>query len=109
MTFTAKLALPLLAATALAGCTTNEYGERRLNDTGKGAAIGAAGGAVVGAIAGDPLLGAAIGAAGGAAVGAIQDNNRYEDRDGRRYYYDRADRDRRYYYNDRRDRVYDPY
>lgn len=36
-----------------------------------GGAIGAAGGAVVGAIAGAPLLGAAVGAAGGAAIGAV--------------------------------------
>ncbi len=99
----------LLAATTLTACETNRYGEQRLNSTGRGAAIGAAGGAIVGAIAGDPLAGAAIGAAGGAIVGAINDDNRYEDRDGRRYYYDRRDRERRYYYNDRRERVYDPY
>ena len=78
----------LLAASTLTACTTNEYGERRLNSTGRGAAIGAAGGAVVGAV--------------------IDDDNRYEDRDGRRYYYDRRDRDRRYYYNERRERTYDP-
>ena len=78
----------LLAASTLTACTTNEYGERRLNSTGRGAAIGAAGGAVVGAV--------------------IDDDNRYEDRDGRRYYYDRRDRDRRYYYNERRERLYDP-
>ena len=99
----------LLAATTLTACTTNEYGERRLNSTGRGAAIGAAGGAVVGALTGDVVAGAAIGAAGGAVVGAINDDNRYEERDGRRYYYDRRDRDRRYYYNERRERVYDPY
>lgn len=98
----------LLAASTLTACTTNEYGERRLNSTGKGAAIGAAGGAVVGALTGDIVAGAAIGAAGGAVVGAINDDNRYEDRDGRRYYYDRRDRDRRYYYDDRRERIYDP-
>lgn len=99
----------VLAASTLTACSTNEYGERRLNSTGRGAAIGAAGGAVVGAIAGDVVAGAAIGAAGGAVVGAVaDDDNRYEDRDGRRYYYDRRDRDRRYYYNDRRERTYDP-
>ncbi len=98
----------LLAAASLTACTTNDYGERRLNGTGQGAVIGAAGGAIIGAIAGNPLAGAAIGAAGGAVVGAINDDNRYEDRNGRRYYYDRRDRDRRYYYNDRRERMYDP-
>jgi len=78
----------VVVASTLTACSTNEYGERRLNSTGRGAAIGAAGGAVVGAVAGD--------------------DNRWEDRDGRRYYYDRRDRDRRYYYNDRRERMYDP-
>lgn len=99
----------VLAASTLTACSTNEYGERRLNSTGRGAAIGAAGGAVVGALTGDVVAGAAIGAAGGAIVGAVaDDDNRYEDRDGRRFYYDRRDRDRRYYYNDRRERIYDP-
>ncbi len=104
-----KIAAALVAVSALTACTTNEYGERRLNSTGRGAAIGAAGGAVVGALTGDVLAGAAIGAAGGAVVGAIEDDNRYEDRGNRRYYYDRRDRDRRYYYNERRERIYDPY
>lgn len=102
-----KVALAaLLAASTLTACSQDRYGNNRLNSTGRGAAIGAAGGAVVGAIAGDPLLGAAIGAAGGAVVGSANDDNRYEERNGRRYYYDRRDRDRRYHYeNDRR--IYD--
>ena len=104
-----KAALAALLATGtLTACTTDRYGDRHLNNTGQGALVGAAGGAVIGAIAGDPLAGAAIGAAGGAVVGAIKDDNRYEERDGRRYYYDRDRRDRRYYYNERRERVYDP-
>lgn len=103
------LIVAALAASTLTACSTNRYGERNLNSTGRGAAIGAVGGAVVGALAGDVVAGAAIGAAGGAVVGAVaDDDNRYEDRDGRRYYYDRRDRERRYYYNDRRERIYDP-
>ncbi|WP_419814003.1 glycine zipper family protein [Glacieibacterium sp.] len=101
--------LALVAAGSLTACTTDRYGDQRLNGTGRGALIGAAGGAVVGALTGNVAAGAAIGAAGGAVVGTIQDDNRYEDRDGRRYYYDRNNRDRRYQYNDRRERVYDPY
>ncbi len=98
----------VLAAATLTACSEDRYGHSHLNSTGRGAAIGAAGGAIIGAIAGDPLAGAAIGAAGGAIVGAANDDNRYEDRGGRRYYYDRRDRDRRYHYeNDRR--IYDPY
>jgi len=106
MTIAKAAIAALIAATTLTACETNAYGDRRLNSTGKGAAIGAAGGAIIGAIAGDPLAGAAIGAAGGAVVGAIDDSNRYEERNGRRYYYDRERRDSRYYYNDRRERIY---
>ena len=107
--FSKSIVAALVAASTLTACSTNEYGDRRLNSTGRGAAIGAAGGAVVGALAGDVVAGAAIGAAGGAIIGAVaDDDNRYEDRDGRRYYYDRRDRDRRYYYNERRERTYDP-
>ncbi len=40
-----------------------------------GAGIGAAGGAVIGALAGAPFEGAAIGAAGGAAVGGLSSPN----------------------------------
>ena len=99
--------LVLLGATSLTACTTDRYGHERLNGTGRGALIGAAGGAVVGALTGNVAAGAAIGAAGGAVVGTIDDDNRYEDRNGRRYYYDRRDRDRRYHYNERREREYD--
>ncbi len=97
------LALGTLAS--LSACTTNEYGERRLNSTGKGAAIGAAGGAAVGLLTGgDVLAGAAIGAAGGAIIGAVAgDRNRYDDREGRRTYYDR---DGRPYHYDRDGRRY---
>ncbi len=98
----------LVGATCLSACTTDRYGDQHLNGTGRGALIGAAGGAVVGALTGNIAAGAAIGAAGGAVVGTIDDDNRYEDRNGRRYYYDRRDHDRRYHYNERREREYDP-
>lgn len=95
-----KLALTALSGAALlGGCATMSERER---DTGRGAAIGAVGGAVIGAIAGDPVAGAAIGAAGGAVVGSVTSdgNNRCErDRDGRRICYDR---DGRAYYPRRR-------
>ena len=61
----ARLALTaavFAAALSTAACETK---------TGKGAAIGAAGGLAAGAITGNPLAGAAVGAAGGAITGAI--------------------------------------
>jgi osmotically inducible lipoprotein OsmB len=64
MTRIASIAITTLLI--LSACGTNP-GERALS----GAGIGAAGGAVVGAVAGDPLAGAVIGGAGGAAVGAL--------------------------------------
>lgn len=104
------LALGAIAAlaTMTAGCSTDRYGDQHVTGAGRGALIGGAGGAVVGALTGNPLLGAAIGAAGGAVVGAVSDDhNRYEDRNGRRYYYEQDNR--RYHYENGRDRVYDPY
>lgn len=100
------IAMALAASIALAGCTTNEYGDRRLSRPAGGAAIGAAGGAGVAAITGGNVLtGAAIGAAAGAVLGiVIEDRNRYEDRDGYRNYYD--NRGREYRYDDRRRKVY---
>lgn len=92
------------SAGLLAGCTTDQYGNRQASRELKGAGIGAAGGAVVGAITGgDVLAGAAIGAGAGAIIGAVtNDNNRYEDRDGRRYYYDNQGRRYSYDRNGRR-------
>jgi len=103
----AALAVVLAAGTlSTTACTTDNYGDQHLSRPGKGALIGAAGGAVVGALTGNALAGAAIGAAGGAIVGVIaDDHHRYEDRDGRRYYYD--DNNRRYHYNERREREWD--
>lgn len=63
MTVTAAIAL----AMGLAGCATH---------TGSGAAVGAAGGAIMGAATGgSALAGAAIGGAGGAIVGGAVDRD----------------------------------
>ena len=98
----------LLAAAAtvsLSACTTDQYGNQHASRALKGAGIGAAGGAIIGAIAGDPLAGAAIGAAGGAIIGAIEDDkNRYRDYNGQRYYYEPDGRS--YYYDRDRRRHY---
>jgi hypothetical protein len=102
---------PLLALAglmALSGCTTDQYGDQRGSRGLAGAGIGAAGGAAVGALTGgDVLAGAALGAAAGAVVGIVTaDRNRYEDRNGQRYYYD--NNNRRYYYDQRQRKHYDP-
>ncbi len=52
---------------ALSACGYNR-GDRALSGAGIGAAAGAVGGAIIG---GDPLAGAAIGGAAGAATGAF--------------------------------------
>ncbi len=59
----------LIASIALSACSgMNRTQQRALS----GGAIGAAGGALLGAATGgSPLLGAAIGGAGGAAMGAL--------------------------------------
>jgi len=56
----------LILAVSTGACSTK---------TGKGAAVGAAGGTAVGLMTGNPLAGAAVGAAGGAVTGAILDSN----------------------------------
>jgi hypothetical protein len=64
-----KLAVVLVAALVLAGCSDMSRQEQRMLS---GGALGAAGGAVVTAVVGGPVLaGAAIGAVGGAAIGAM--------------------------------------
>jgi osmotically inducible lipoprotein OsmB len=100
--------LALGAAAALTACTTDDYGNRELSRGGKGAAIGAAGGAAVGALTGGNVLaGAAIGAAAGAVLGVVtEDKNRYEDRNGYRYYSDQDGR--QYRYDERRRKRYGP-
>lgn len=70
-------------AFGLAGCqTTDPYtGERKINNTSLGAGIGAAGGAVIGAIAKGrrgALIGAGVGALAGGSVGYYMD--RQEDK-----------------------------
>lgn len=90
--------LALTAATSLAACTTDQYGNQRASRELKGAGIGAAGGAAVGALTGGNVVaGAALGAAAGAIIGAVtNDRNRYEDRDGYRTYYEADGRPYRY-------------
>lgn len=79
----ALILLSAVAALSLGGCETD-------NKVVRGAAIGAAGGAVAGAVIPglSAVEGAAIGAAGGAVVGAL-------DKDGHRWY--RDDRGREYW------------
>ena len=71
---TSRLGVALVfAALALAGCGTTTQ-DRALS----GAGIGAGGGAVAGALIGNPLAGAAIGGAGGAAAGALTSPNQID-------------------------------
>ena len=64
---TGTLALALAATVATGGCAT-----RRENAALTGGAIGAGGGALLGAVAGfNPLVGAAVGGGAGTAVGAL--------------------------------------
>lgn len=91
MTRTMLIAAALLTAgSSLTGCATNRdtAGGRAV----RGGAIGALGGAVVGAVV--PGLstgeGAAIGAVGGAVVGALdKDKKYYRDSRGQQYWVDR--------------------
>ncbi|HYH23411.1 MAG TPA: hypothetical protein VD995_32750 [Azospirillum sp.] len=64
-----KVAVVILGAGLLAGCSGLDTREQRALS---GGAIGAAGGAAVGALTGgSAVLGGLIGGAGGAAVGAL--------------------------------------
>jgi outer membrane protein OmpA-like peptidoglycan-associated protein len=72
-----KFAAAITAATLLiAGCATDEYGQRRpLTETEKGVGIGAVAGAAIGAAVTDKHgKGAALGAVGGALVGGLVGN-----------------------------------
>ncbi|AGH47780.1 MULTISPECIES: YMGG-like glycine zipper-containing protein [Sphingomonadales] len=90
------MATGLLLASSLALATTACAGDGKR--VVKGAAIGGAGGAVVGAVV--PGIstgeGALIGAAGGAVVGALGKDDKgrewYRDSDGRKYYIDKKGR-----------------
>ena len=62
-------AIAIVAALSLCGCSGLTRQQQRALS---GGALGAAGGAAIGAIAGaNPLTGALIGGAGGAAIGAL--------------------------------------
>jgi hypothetical protein len=63
-----NLVIALLCLGTLAGCSNLSQREQRALS---GGALGAAGGAVIGAVTGSWAVGALVGAAGGAAVGAI--------------------------------------
>jgi outer membrane protein OmpA-like peptidoglycan-associated protein len=74
------LTVALVVSLMLAGCqTTNPYtGQQQTSNTAKGAGIGAAAGAVIGALAGgsrkSALIGAGIGALAGGATGKYMDD-----------------------------------
>jgi osmotically inducible lipoprotein OsmB len=70
--------LVIMVAVLIGGCSGMSYTEQR---TLSGGAIGAAGGALIGAAAGSPGTGAAIGAGAGLLGGYIYD--RYEKSQGR--------------------------
>ena len=103
-----KTGATALAVLSLAACTTTQNTER---DALKGAAAGAAVGAGVGAVSGDVKVGegAAAGAVVGGVIGALSGRNkdkeiqggtvaapnldkstRYQDANGRYYYYERG-------------------
>ena len=67
----------LVTTLILAGCVAlSACGSSRLDRAVSGAGIGAAGGAVIGVVAGGPILGAAaVGAVAGGAVGAIAEKH----------------------------------
>ncbi len=82
-----KIAIALIGATFLGGCTTDPYtGEQKMSNTAGGAAIGAAVGALGGLLVGGSshaqhnavLIGAGISALGGGAIGAYMDRQESE-------------------------------
>lgn len=79
-----KFVIGAMAATFLAGCTTNPYtGEQQVSRTAGGAALGALAGAGIGMLAGgddrrNALIGAGIGALAGGAVGTYMDRQEAE-------------------------------
>jgi osmotically inducible lipoprotein OsmB len=68
------ISLAVLAAMAVA---TAACGERPVDRALTGGAIGAGGGALVGAAAGNPVAGAVVGGLGGAAIGAATAPRQY--------------------------------
>jgi uncharacterized protein YcfJ len=81
------LAPALIGAVLLGGCRAPTPTEERV---GGGTLLGAAGGAVIGAIAGNPGLGAAIGAGAGLAGGIIYDQVKRRDSDSYQAGYEQA-------------------
>ena len=64
------LRLKTLAIVGVLAMATAACGDRPVDRALTGGAIGAGGGALVGAAVGNPWAGAAVGAVGGAAIGA---------------------------------------
>jgi hypothetical protein len=70
----ARFGLALLGATLLLSACGTTPQDRALS----GGALGAGGGAAIGAMTGNPLAGALIGGAGGAAAGALTSPNQVD-------------------------------
>ena len=78
-----KTAVAMFGLSAVAACQSYDpyTGERKVNNTTKGAIVGAIGGGLIGAAAGDDeaaLAGAAIGALAGGGIGAYMDRQEQE-------------------------------
>ena len=71
------LRLKSLAIIGMLAMTTAACGDRPVDRALTGGAIGAGGGALIGAAAGNPWAGAAVGAVGGAAIGAATTPRQY--------------------------------
>jgi osmotically inducible lipoprotein OsmB len=71
------LSLKSLALIGVLAMATAACGDRPVDRALTGGAIGAGGGALIGAAAGNPWAGAAIGAVGGAAIGAATTPRQY--------------------------------
>jgi osmotically inducible lipoprotein OsmB len=71
------LRIKSLAIIGALAVTTAACGDRPVDRALTGGAIGAGGGALIGAAAGNPWAGAAVGAAGGAVIGAATAPRQY--------------------------------
>ena len=71
------LRVKTLVIVAALATTTAACGERPVDRALTGGAIGAGGGALVGAAAGNPVAGAVVGGLGGAAIGAATAPRQY--------------------------------
>jgi hypothetical protein len=71
------LRLKTLAIVGVLAMATAACGDRPVDRALTGGAIGAGGGALVGAAVGNPWAGAAVGAVGGAAIGAATTPRQY--------------------------------